>query len=379
MALTAQPHGTCAEGVLFVAIDMSLKTWKVASAPDGGTPRVNTVAGRDVRGLLEELDRARSRFDLPPTCRVVSCYEAGRDGLWLHRALAERGVESMIVDPGSIESGRRGRPRKTDRLDAQALLRKLVAYQGGDRKVWSVLRIPSEEVEDARRLHRELARLQKDRRRLRNRAWSDLAVVGVCPSRLKPALARVDRLLQWNGKPLPRQLRTNLEMLRARLELVETQIRALEEERDRRLRDSQAKTEKRGRQLSLMRGIGPVSAWTLSAEFFWRKFDNRRQVARAAGLDGSPRSSGELQQDQGISKTGNRRVRTLMVELAWMWLRHQPGSQIARWYERRFSDGGRRMRRVGITAVARRLLIALWRFLEYGEIPEGAVLKPAAR
>lgn len=378
MTQTAQDHGTCTDTVLFLAIDLGLKGWRVASSPGGGAPRVRSLAGGDVAGLFAEIDSARIRFGLSSTCRVMICHEAGRDGFWLHRALTKRGWESLIVDAGSIESNRRARRRKTDRLDAQALVRKLISYERGDRRVWSVLRVPSEEVEDTRRLHRELERLKKDRQRLRNRAWSDLALVGVRPARLIPALRKVERLHQWDGKPLPRQLLWGLQMLRERLDLLESQIDGLEEERKRRLKEPQTRVEKRGRQLCLMRSIGVVSAWKLSSEFFWREFSNRRQVARAAGLDGSPSNSGETEQEQGISKVGNRRVRTLMVEIAWDWLRWQPGSHLARWFTERFAGGGKRMRKIGIVALARRLLIALWRFLEFGEVPEGAVLKPVA-
>jgi transposase len=312
---------------------------------------------------------------MPASVRVVSCYEAGRDGFWLHRHLVSIGIENEVVDAASIEVSRRLRHVKTDRLDGERLLAKLIRHCAGERGGWSVVRVPSAEEEDARRLHRELERLKRERLAHRVRMQSLLVTQGL-KIRIKRGLGlRLDGLTLWDGRALPQELKAELERERERLALVERQIERLEAARRERLSAPRTEAEQRIVQLMRLGAIGPASAWLLVMEFFgWRAFRNRRELAALAGLVGTPYNSGESERDQGISKAGNRRVRAMIVEIAWLWLRFQPKSALSQWYRSRFVGGGLRMRRVGIVALARRLLIALWRYLEQGVIPEGARL-----
>jgi transposase len=264
---------------------------------------------------------------------------------------------------------------KTDRLDGERLLAKLIRHHAGERGGWNLVRVPSVEEEDARRLHRELERLKRERLAHRVRIQSLLVTQGL-KIRIKRGLGlRLDGLTLWDGRALPQELKAELERERERLALVERQIERLEAARRERLSAPRTEAEHRIVQLMRLGAIGPASAWLLVMEFFgWRAFRNRRELAALAGLVGTPYNSGESERDQGISKAGNRRVRAMIVEIAWLWLRFQPKSALSQWYRSRFVGGGLRMRRVGIVALARRLLIALWRYLEQGVIPEGARL-----
>lgn len=350
---------------LFVSFELADKKWRLA-ASDGGT-RVSsyTVSAGDGAAALGAIERAKERFGLPKDAVVLSCYEAGRDGFWLHRFLTANGVHNHVVDAASIEVDRRQRRAKTDRLDNAKLLSNLMRYAGGDRNVWSVLRVPSEAEEDGRRPHRERERLLKERTAHVARMKSLLVLHNV---RL-PKVGGVHWKEQLDALRLPAALRAELEREAERLALVDRQLKQLE---------AATPSCEKQRCLQRVRGIGAVGSWVLVRELFgWRQFNNRRALAGAVGLGGSPYSSGDMQRDQGISKAGNRRVRTLMVELAWSWLRFQPNSALARWYFERFGKAGGRSRRIGIVALARRLLIALWRYLEQGVIPEGAKLKAA--
>jgi transposase len=352
---------------LFVSLELADKKWRVA-ASDGGT-RVSeyTVAAGDGAALLAIIERARERFGLCKDDPVRSCYEAGRDGFWLHRFLVAHGIGNHVVDAASIEVKRRQRRAKTDRLDNAKLLSMLVRFATGEKKVWSVLRVPSEAEEDARRPHRERERLLKERTAHVARMKSLLVLHNV---RLK-RVGGPSWCQRLEALRLPPVLRAELEREAERLALVDRQLRQLESAQHK------AAACRKQRHLQRLRGIGPVGAWVLGAELFsWRRFNNRRELAGSVGLGASPYNSGDMQRDQGISKAGNRRVRTIMVELAWSWLRFQPGSALAKWYAQRFGRGGR-SRRIGIVALARRLLIALWRFIEQGVIPQGARLKTA--
>jgi transposase len=306
---------------------------------------------------------------------VLSCYEAGRDGFWLHRHLVSVGIENAVVDAASIEVSRRLRHVKTDRLDGDRLLAKLIRHHAGERGGWSVVRVPSVEEEDARHLHRELERLKRERLAHRVRMQSLLVTQGI-KLKIKRGLGlRLDGLTLWDGRALPRELKAELERERERLALVERHIERLEAARRERLSAPCTEAEQRIVQLMRLGAIGPASAWLLVMEFFgWRAFRNRRELAALAGLVGTPYNSGESERDQGISKAGNRRVRAMIVEIAWLWLRFQPKSTLSQWYHRRFGGGGLRMRRIGIVALARKLLIALWRYLQDGVIPEGTRL-----
>jgi transposase len=303
---------------------------------------------------------------------VRSCYEAGRDGFWLHRWLREQGIDNIVVDSASIEVNRRARRAKCDRLDGGKLLTMLMRYLGGERRVWSVVRVPTPQEEDARRAHRELEQLRRERTAHRNRIGALLVLHNL---RVKHVGGR-DWGKWWtrHGPGLPVAIRAGIDREMMRLALVKEQIKTLEAQQ---CTEVASGVQPQVAQLSQVRGVGLGGAWILVKELFgWRRFDNRRQVAGCIGLAPTPYNSGESEIEQGIAKAGNKRARRIMVELGWSWLRYQSESELSRWFNRRFAHGGKRMRRVGIVALARRLAIALWRYLEHGVIPAGARLKP---
>lgn len=371
-AAAHRAEGNANAAVLYMALELSNTTWKVVFG-DGVRRRQVAVPAGELVKLQQAVAEAKERFGLASATRVLSCYEAGRDGFWLHRHLRGVGIENEVVDSSSIEVNRRLRRAKTDRLDADRLLAKLMRHHAGEREGWSVLRVPSIEDEDARRLHRELARLKRERLSHRCRIQSLLVIHGVRAKVNGTIGTRLEALTLWEGSALPPELKRELEREAKRLVMVESQVAELQATRRERLREPRTPSEQKVVRLMRLGAIGPTSAWLLVMEFFgWRGFRNRREVAAAAGLVGTPYNSGEVERDQGISKAGNRWVRAMMVEIAWLWLRFQPQSDLAKWYQARFAGGGLRMRRVGIVALARRLLIALWRYLEDGVIPEGA-------
>jgi len=365
---------------LHLAFDLGNTTWKLAFATGHAhAPRLRTMPARDLAQLAREIAAAKARFGLPADAPVVSCYEAGRDGFWVHRALTTLGVTNIVVDSASINENRRKRRAKSDRLDATALVRLLLRHHAGERGVWSVLHVPSLEEEDRRHLHRELFTLTRERTRQINRIKGLLALHGVVVPRLRGLPAAPPALRDWRGAPLPAGLTARLAREWARLRAIRREVRALEAERARVLASPGAAADPTLRlvaRLRALQGVGDVSAWLYATEFFsWRAFRNRRQVAGAAGLTPTPRSSGDTEHELGISKAGNTIIRALAIELAWSWVRRQPTSALSRWYRTRFAAGGPRQRRIGIVAVARKLLIALWRYLETGVLPEGALLK----
>lgn len=369
---------TRAAQTLHVALELSGSTWIVLSTSSmGARLRRKSVKARDLEGLERELARAKERFGLASSARVISCYEAGRDGFWLHRYLVSLGVDNRVVDSSSIEVPRRQRRTKTDRLDAESLLRLLLRRVGGEERVWREVHVPPVEVEDTRQLQRELATLKRERTRLRNRMRGLLAAQGVRIPLDRELLLRLDRVRLWDGSPLPEHLRGRLEREWQRVLGVEEQIREVERQRRQLLRQEDGQLVETVKRLRTLRGIGEEGAWVLAVELLgWRDFANRRQVGAAGGLTPTPYSSGTRGQELGISKAGNPQVRALLVELAWLWLRLQPDSALSRWYRERFAHGNSRMRRIGIVAVARKLLIALWKYVTTGVIPEGAQLKP---
>jgi transposase len=362
--------------VLYVAFELGNSTWKMACS-DGRKVRQVTVTARDLEQVQGALLRAQTHFGMNGTSAVVSCYEAGRDGFWLHRYLQSRGIDNVVVDSASLEVDRRLRRAKTDRIDAGKLLRMLIRYHGGERQLWRVVRVPSREDEDARHLHRELESLKRERTRQRNRIHGILMQQGLCipnPSK-KRFLKDLEALRTWDGQELPVGMKARIVRAYQQLRLVEDQISALAKEKREQLKEVNNAKMRQVAQLLRLPGIGPVSSWSFVMEFFgWRQFRNRREVAALAGLTPTPYDSGRKLREQGISKAGNRRIRTLAIEIAWAWLRYQPRSQLSQWFSERFAGGGTRMRRIGIVALARRLLIDLWRFLEYGVVPAGALL-----
>ena len=366
-------HGqdTSIIGQLYVAFELGDRSWKLSLGDGVRAPSRCTVAAGDTAAVMTAIARAKVRCHLPADAAVRSCYEAGRDGFWLHRWLTAQGIVNLVVDSASIEVNRRKRRAKTDRLDSDKLLSMLMRYYGGERRVWAVARIPTPEQEDERRLHRELADLRKERTAHSNRIRSLLVLHNL----------RVEHIggrawTHWwaqNAAQLPPGVRTEIERESERLSLVAKQIKMLEAQQRREVRSG---AQPAIAQLSRLAAIGIGSAWTLVKELFgWRQFHNRRELAGCLGLAPTPYASGTSNVEQGISKAGNRRARWLMVELAWSWLRFQPASQLSQWFNQRFAAASKRMRRVGIVALARRLAIALWRYLEFGEIPPGATLK----
>jgi transposase len=365
---------------LFLGIELSKKTWRLAFS-NGQKIRQRSVAAGDQQALRQEIDSAREKLALTTEAPVESCYETGRDGFWADRLLAKLGVNNLVVDAASIETARRGRRAKTDRLDAEKLVRKLMDWHRGDRQVWRVARVPSVAEEDQRRPQRELLRLKKERTAHRARISSLLALHGLAVklNGRQQLPAAVRQLRDWNGEPLPGQVAAELERELGRLKQLHEQIVAVERQQSDGLKQPQTTAEKLAAQLLRLRGLGPVSAWLLACEMFaWRNFRNRREVGAAAGLCGTPYDSGQSSREQGISKAGNKRIRWVMVELAWSWLRFQPDSELSQWFWRRFGQGNGRMRRIGIVALARKLLVALWKYLQRGEVPAGAVMKSVA-
>jgi transposase len=368
-------HRSKSATCLHLAFELGWSQWKLAfTIGHGQPPRLRTIAARDLERLLQEIANAKRRFQLPEDAEVVSCYEAGRDGFWLHRWLIGQGVGNVIVDSASIEVNRRKRRAKSDRLDAAKLVTMLLRYQAGEHKVWSVVRVPTPADEDRRQLHRELIAIQDERTQHVNRIKAFLASQGIALAAVTPKFPEVLAGLRClDGAPLGADLQQRMLREFARWQLAEQQIRELENERKKRIRSDDTPHVDQVRCLLELSGVGMTGAWLLVFELFsWRKFSNRRQVGAIVGLTPTPFDSGERRREQGISKAGNTHVRRLLIELAWYWLRWQPASALSQWYERRFAHHGKRARKVGIVALARKLLIAYWRMLETGEIPPGA-------
>lgn len=376
-ATTPNPIATAVELVLCIAFELSASKWKMAFCTGlGQQPRYREVNAGDLAAVQREIDRAKTHFRLPVDARVASCYEAGRDGFWIHRALVGMGIENIIVDSASIEVSRRGRRAKTDRLDAGKLVGMLLRYRAGDRKVWSVVRVPTPEEEDRRHLHRELKAAKRDRTRITNRIKALLFGQGIHLSDLKELPQRLGSLYIWNGEPLPKSLRARIERAWEQVEMITMGIRELVAERRKLLRTANDAGTECARKLLRLGAIGPESAWLFALEFYsWRQFRNRREVGALAGLTPTPYQSGGDSREQGICKAGNRWIRSIAIETAWGWLRYQPASELSRWYERRFGHGSARLRKIGIVALARKLLIELWNYLETGTPPAGAILK----
>jgi len=365
---------------VFLALELSGTSWLVAlHAPDADKVERHRLASGQARDLLDLIARIRSRVQrrLGTVPRVSCCYEAGRDGFWLHRLLEREGIASHVMDPTSLQVDRRARRAKTDRLDAEALLRALMAWSRGERRVCSMVRPPSPEQEDARRPSREREALLKERIRRVNRIKGLCAAQGVYD--YEPIQAdrreRLAQLVTGDGRPLPRELAAEIGRQLEQLELVLRRLAEVEAVRDQRAAAARAEPGSKLGALLRLRGIGPELATVLQMEVFYRHFASRRDVAAYAGLAPSPFASGGRQREQGIAKAGNPRARKALVELAWLWLRHQPESALARWFHGRVGAAGGRVRRIAIVALARRLLVALWRYVETGVVPTEAQVK----
>ena len=367
---------TLRQAILYLAMELSNSKWKLFFS-NGQKIRSKSISARDLDSLSQEIEAAKQRLQLSEDVSVISCYEAGRDGFWIHRHLTAIGVDNLVVDAGSIEVDRRMRRAKTDRIDGKALLRKLISYCNGDHQVWSVVRIPSLEEEDARRVHRELERLKKERGGHRNRIRSLLVLHGVAVVNWRGFEHWLEQVRCFDGQQLPPEIRSELAREYERLQIVEQQIKGIEKRQGAEVAAMDTDQMRKVAVLKMLNGIGERSSWVFVMEFFgWRQFSNRGEVGAASGLCPTPYASGAMDRQLGISKGGNRRVRSLAIEIAWCWIRYQPRSKLTRWFQKRFAGGGKRMRRVGIVAVARQLLIDLWRLLEQGTIPEGAQYNP---
>ena len=362
---------------LFVAFELSEKTWKLGfTTGHGQKPRERSMPARDHERVLDEIAQAKRRLGLPETAPVVSCYEAGREGFWLHRFLLAQGSTNHVVDSSSIEVNRRRRRAKSDGLDVRKLLSMLMRYEQGERQVWQVVKVPSVEAEDQRHLHRDLETLKRERASTTTRIKGLLSTQGLQVTTLTKLPEQLEALWLWDGSPIPPGLRDRILRVYAHYTFLSQQIAEIEAERRAQLQTSSDASLDKIRQLMQLKGIGINGSWLLVMEFFgWRAFKNRREVGGLAGFTPTPYHSGESAREQGITKSGNRHVRWMITELAWSWLRFQPESALSVWFRERFGSGGKRLRRIGIVAVARKLLIALWRFLETGALPEGAVLK----
>jgi transposase len=365
-----------------VALELSRSTWHVGIlAPNRTKVKSFAVRGGDAQALLERLRGVAGRLavELERDVELKVAFEAGFDGFWLARFLQQRGVDTVVLDSSSFLVSRRGRRVKTDRIDVEAIAYILRAHLAGDPTVCRRVRIPTPEEEDAKRLSRERTRLASEKTRHVNRIRGLLALHGIRDVRGLWGgdwRTQLDKMTTGDGRPLGRFLRAEIAREFERLHLVLAHIKQLEAERRAVLGtpDSPFPETHKVHVLKRLAGIGELSATLLVAELFHRQFADRRHLASYLGLAPSPYASGESHRDQGISKAGNKPARVLLVEIAWIWLRHQPGSTLARWYRARFADRGARGRKVGIVALARKLAIALWRFVEHGVIPDGAVL-----
>ncbi|MGF6933574.1 transposase [Paraburkholderia sp. UCT70] len=379
---TDQGYTRTAEPALAVSLELAAAKWKVA-LHDGQReqPAVYTVAQPQaparLQAVLEVIEQQKLKWSLPAGVHLVVSYEAGQDAFWIYRALRARGIECHVVDPASIPVERHKRRAKTDRLDAIRLVISLRAWLRGERDRMHVVHVPSPQDEASRHLMRDRGELQKEVLQHRDRMRKLLVTLGcwdeVDHKAFAARLAR-DQVRCHDGAPLPRELRERLLRECERLALAVQQLAALEKTQHAGL---PAPARERIDLLTQLNGIGPVGGSRLALELFWRDFHNRREVGACVGLVPQPYDSGESQVDQGISRQGNRRVRALLIEMAWCWIRYQPGSALTQWFNQRTQGTGpnRRVRRIAIVALARRLAIALWRYLQDGVIPEGAQLK----
>lgn len=373
MTATTRPEWSVSEPTLYVGFELSQETWKLAlTSGMAATPLLRTVAPGDRAALLRVCAEARRRLGLPAGARVVSCYEAGRDGFWIHRWLTTLAVQNRVVDSASIEVSRRAKRAKTDRLDALKLVAMLVRVCHGERGVWREVTVPTAEAEATRHGSRERARLVQDRTALRNQVRSWLVTGGTAMPRDAHG-AWWMTVRDWADQPLSATLQGRIARAAARLALLDAQIAELDAAQVARVDTAPAGSP--AQRLVALKGVATTSATTLLDEgLVWRAFRNRREIGALLGFSPTPFASGAVQHEQGISRAGNARLQSTMIQLAWQWVRWQPWSPLTQWFHAHFGPG-RRPRKVGIVAVARKLLIALWRWTTQGIVPAGALLK----
>lgn len=368
---------------IYVSLELSKRSWLVASLlPESARPSLCTIPAGDSAALLGHLqklkERAARKVERPLAIRL--CFEIGYDGFWIARMLLAKGIDTYVLDPASFLVSRRGKRVKTDRIDAEAMIGILKAYLAGDTSVCRTVAVPTPEEEDARRLMRERDDLVHERTRIISRIRGLLALHGIREFRVAwgGRLAnQLDDMRTGDGRPLEQNQRHQIERCFGRLTLLNDQIKLVEADREQAITSETTSfpCPEKAIRLEQLKGIGANSAAMLVAEVFCRQFDNRRQLASFLGLAPSPYNSGNVERDQGISKAGNHGTRVLLVELAWCWLRYQPESELTKWYRDRYKGLGKRSAKIGIIALARKLLIALWRFVETGLVPQGAELR----
>jgi len=375
MNAMTRPAMSVSEPTLYVAFELGKKDWKLAMTSGFGVqPWLRTVPSRDWAAVARVLVQGRVRFGLPASAGVVSCYEAGRDGFWIHRALLAQGIANRVVDSASIEVNRRARRAKTDRLDALKLVTMLVRVCSGERRVWSEVRVPTVAEEAARHVSRERTALTQDQTRLLNQMQGWLTTWGATlPARRPGAWWR--SLRDWAGAALPSEVQARLARAEARLASLAAQIEELEAQQQTAVTASAPATAVQ--HLMRLKGVATTSASVLLDEgLVWREFRNRRQIGGLLGFAPTPYDSGESRREQGISRAGNARLQAISIQLAWNWVRWQPQSALTQWYQANFGKG-KRARRIGIVALARKLVIALWRYVTTGIVPAGAIMKTA--
>jgi transposase len=368
---------------IFVALELSQRSWLVTMhCPDRDKISRHKVEGGDHAGLLALIDRVRERATraLGAVPAVVSCYEAGYDGFWLHRRLMAAGIVNHVFDPSSIAVDQRARRVKTDRIDGEKILRTLMAYLRGEPRVVRIVRIPTPDQEDARRASRERDRLTKEQTAHTNRIKALLRLLGMAVGnpRRRDWLSWLATQRDWQGQAVPPRMLSEIGREHARLMQVRQQLEALAQA-PAAADPAQARVQmaQRGELLLRLKSLGPAFAMTLTHEVFYKDFNNRREVASYFGVTPSPWQSGGTDRDQGISKAGNPRARCTAVELSWLWLRHQPDSALSQWFRQRTLNASKRIKRIAIVALARKLMVALWRYLTTGLVPAGAALKAA--
>ena len=370
-------------GAIFVSMELSRSLWLITSLSPGAGERMSkhSVRGGDVTGLLmrfaqlQERAQARTGQVFP----IIVIQEAGLDGFWIHRVLLSEGIESHVVDPASIATSRRQRRPKTDKIDGEALVRTLLAYKRGEPRVCAMVRAPTPDEEDRRRIGRERKTLIAERVQHVNSIKGLLFAQGIGDYEPlhRNRRERLDDLRTGDGRLLPQHLKAQISRELDRLELLLDQIKAVEMERDVRLAGTEDGAVPPSVMLLGLKGVGPEFAAILWSEGLFRTFSNRRQVAAYAGLAPTPWKSGRVDREQGVSKAGNPRLRTTMIQLAWLWLRQQPASALSRWFQERIRRNGGRLKKPMIVALARKLLIALWKYVTTGVVIEGGLIKAA--
>ena len=377
MAQTTHHETYPVDPTLYIAIELSSSIWRLAQSAGGKNVRHRKVPSGDFDRLQREIEEARRYLRLPPTCRVLFVQEAGRHAFWIHRELELLGWESLVIDAANVRVHRKSRRAKTDRIDADVMVAELVRYDRYDQRAWSVVRAPSREAEDQRRPTRELRRLINEKSQHEARIRSLLIQQGIKIRSWVNLEERLDKLKNPARKGLPRHLKEEIKRELQRLALVKEQIKGIKQEQQAEMEAQETRAAQIAAKLSRLKGIGIRISTVTSAEMFsWRRFQNRKEVGAFPGLCGNPYNTGVSVREQGIGKSGHRQLRAMLIEAAWSWVRWQPDSDITQWYRRRWAHDPRR-KKAGFVAVARRLLIQLWHFVEHDVVPKGAILEAA--